>query len=202
MVHSYDRRYLDIIQEKLTNLFRLATYSEHMSLDEFMEKFISSGMAQKFETANPIYVLGKSENELLEIILGREPDLGSLEINVYASWLGYVLAYAQWYLRKTYKEITDLFPCSQMGEYALYSEGEAIPKIMKVIKERISYKPPLQEYREKAGYTQAQLAEISCVPVEKIISYETDEEDISCAEAGTLYNLAKALGCSMEDIIC
>ncbi|MCD8295734.1 MAG: helix-turn-helix transcriptional regulator [Clostridia bacterium] len=202
MVHSYDMRYLIKVRRKLSNLFCLATEREHMSLDEFMEKFISSGMAQKFETANPIYVLGKSENELLKIILRRDLDLGSPEIYVYASWTGYVLAYAQWYLRKTYKEITDLFPCSQMEEYAHRSEGEAIPKIMKVIKERISYKPPLQEYREKAGYTQAQLAEYSRVPVEKIISYETDEEDISCAEAGTLYNLAKALGCSMEDIIC
>ena len=59
----------------------------------------------------------------------------------------------------------------------------------------------LKDIRESKGLSQRQLADISGVNVQMIQHYEQGVRDINKAQAGTLYKLAQALGCSMEDLI-
>lgn len=59
----------------------------------------------------------------------------------------------------------------------------------------------LKQLRESKGMTQAALAEASGVSVRMIQYYEQGANDITKAEVMTIYRLAKALGCQMEDII-
>ena len=59
----------------------------------------------------------------------------------------------------------------------------------------------LKEIRESKSLSQRQLAEMSDVNVRMIQHYEQGAKDINKAQAGTLYKLAQALGCSMEDLI-
>jgi transcriptional regulator with XRE-family HTH domain len=52
-----------------------------------------------------------------------------------------------------------------------------------------------------SGYTQESLAKVSGVNIKSIASYEQNPEKLNAASAGTVYKLALALGCEMEDII-
>lgn len=59
----------------------------------------------------------------------------------------------------------------------------------------------LSEYRKKSGLSQSQLAEKSGINFRMIQYYEQGARDISKASAMTVYSLAKALGCTMEDLL-
>lgn len=59
----------------------------------------------------------------------------------------------------------------------------------------------LKEYRTAAGLSQSQLAKVSGVSLAMIQFYEQGARDINKAEALTIYKLAQALNCKMEDLI-
>lgn len=66
---------------------------------------------------------------------------------------------------------------------------------------RDDFKTNLQYQRTLAGFTQAKLSELSGVNIRMIQHYEQGIKDINKAQGITLYKLAKALGCQMEDLI-
>lgn len=59
----------------------------------------------------------------------------------------------------------------------------------------------LKEIREKAGITQAQLAQESEVSIRMIQHYEQGAKDINKAQAITVYKLSCSLKCDMKDIL-
>ena len=59
----------------------------------------------------------------------------------------------------------------------------------------------LKEKRMEAGLSQSGLAVAAGVNVRLIQDYEQGHKDINRAAAETVYKLAKALECSMEDLI-
>lgn len=60
---------------------------------------------------------------------------------------------------------------------------------------------PLKAYRESKEISQSQLAELSGVNVRMIQHYEQGSKDLSKASAITVYQLATALGVTVEDLI-
>ena len=59
----------------------------------------------------------------------------------------------------------------------------------------------LKRIRKESKLTQKALAELSGVNQRLIQHYEQGFKDINKAQGITLYNLAEALGCSMENLI-
>lgn len=59
----------------------------------------------------------------------------------------------------------------------------------------------LQKKRKDAGMTQHELASGACVSVRTLQYYEQGVLDINKASAATVYRLAVALGCQMEDLL-
>lgn len=59
----------------------------------------------------------------------------------------------------------------------------------------------LKDIREAAGLSQAKLAAAAGVNARMIQHYEQGFKDINKAQALTIYRLARALGCQMEDLI-
>ena len=111
MIHAYNEQFLDIIQRKVSAMFELAVLEEHIEIDAFAQNFLSSPVCRALETADPVYALGKSANELLALILDKEPL--NIETRSYASpeyWVGWVLAYAQLYFNKSYAELIAATP--------------------------------------------------------------------------------------------
>ena len=96
MIHAYDEYYLDMSQRKLASMFELAVYQEKLTVDEFGERFILSYISMAFEEGDPVYLAGKSANELLGLVLGKQ--IEETEQNMLASpeyWVGWVLAYTK-----------------------------------------------------------------------------------------------------------
>lgn len=86
-----------------------------MDIDEFGEKFISSLVSKAVEKGDPIYLAGKSANELLGLVINKQME--QTEQNQFASpeyWVGWVLAYTQWYTNKSFAEIIKVYPCSKL----------------------------------------------------------------------------------------
>lgn len=59
----------------------------------------------------------------------------------------------------------------------------------------------LKHIRTAKGYSQKQLAELSGVSLRSIQMYEQRQKDINKAQSDSLFHLAKALDCKMEDLL-
>lgn len=59
----------------------------------------------------------------------------------------------------------------------------------------------LKKVREATGLSQAKLAERSGVNVRMIQHYEQGRKDLNVAAAITVYRLAQALECKVEDLL-
>ena len=59
----------------------------------------------------------------------------------------------------------------------------------------------LKRIRKESGVTQLQLAEASGVNVRMIQHYEQGVKDINVAGALTVYKIAQALNCTVEDLL-
>ena len=202
MIHAYDDYYLPRIQRRLAELFELAVVFRDIDIDEFMMKFIDSGMAESFCKNEFKYTHGKSPIELLAIILNEEPK----EISIFASatpeyWVGYVYAYVSWYYNISYEELFNAFkPSDLIMCYFPYHEMD-ISRVLELFEEKLNIESKLKKIREKKNYSQSDLALISNVPIRTIRSYEQKSNDIAKAQVETIYKLANALDCKIEDLL-
>ncbi|MCM1043221.1 MAG: helix-turn-helix domain-containing protein [Corallococcus sp.] len=202
MIHAYNEHYLVATQQKLAAMFELAVLTQNIEIDRFASMFLSSPVCKAFETADPIYTLGKSANELLGIVLNQSPI--NIETNSYASpeyWVGYVLAYAQWYLNKPFAVLINAYPCHKLlNDYFPYHEMDILHSI-ELFESRLPFENPLKTLRLQKKLSQTQLSLLSGVPLRTIKSYEQGDVDISKAQAETLYALSKTLNCSIENLL-
>ena len=181
--------------------------------DEFMNRFISSGIAERFERGNPKYVAGMSGVELAELVLEvtNPVDKGNrvalhVEEKGREYWAGWILAYYQWISGKRFEDIVENgLPLSKiMSMYILHEadvskfvdSADAI--IERTKKEK---QAPLQKIRKARGFTQQELSAASGVSVRMIQLYEQKQNDISKAQVKVVVSLARALGCDVEDLL-
>lgn len=59
----------------------------------------------------------------------------------------------------------------------------------------------LKQHREAAGLSQSELARLSGIKLQTIQHYEQGFRDLNGARAITVYKLANALGCTVEDLL-
>lgn len=59
----------------------------------------------------------------------------------------------------------------------------------------------LTKYRKMRRFTQSQLALMTGLNKNTVAYYEQKQRDINKASAETVYRLAKALSCNMEDLL-
>lgn len=59
----------------------------------------------------------------------------------------------------------------------------------------------LKQIREAAGMTQAELAKLTGISVRVIQNYEQGTRPLNGARAITVYQTAKALNCTVEDLL-
>ena len=86
MIHAYNEQFLDIIQRKVSAMFELAVLEEHIEIDTFAQKFLSSPVCRALETADPVYALGKSANELLAGLFSSKRFLMVSAFPVLSKW--------------------------------------------------------------------------------------------------------------------
>ena len=212
MTNAYSELDLDDAMNNLGDMVEFAVCDLNLDPDEFFGWFISSGIASKFENGNPKYITGMSGIELAEAVLDetnvsyekREPSYAEFKGREY--WAGWILAYYQWATGKRFEDIVKggLTLSTVFSMYILHEADESkfVSAANEIIaRNRANRKSKLSEIRKARGFTQQQLSEASGVTLRMIQLYEQKRNDISKAQVTVVINLAKALGCEVEDLI-
>ena len=212
MTNAYSELYLDDAMSNLGDMVEFAVCDLKFDPDEFFGWFISSGIASKFEKGNPKYITGMSGYELAEAVLAetnvsyekREPSYVEFKGREY--WAGWILAYYQWETGKRFEDIVKdgLTLSTVFSMYILHEADESkfVAAANEIIaRNKENRKSKLSEIRKARGFTQQQLSEASGVTLRMIQLYEQKQNDISKAQVTVVINLAKVLGCEVEDLI-
>ena len=212
MTNAYSELYLDDAMSNLGDMVEYAVCDLKFDPDEFFGWFISSGIASKFEKGNPKYITGMSGYELAEAVLAktnvsckkREPSYVEFKGREY--WAGWILAYYQWKTGKRFEDIVKdgLTLSTVFSMYILHEADESkfVAAANEIIaRNKENRKSKLSEIRKARGFTQQQLSKASGITLRMIQLYEQKQNDISKAQVTVVINLAKALGCEVEDLI-
>lgn len=210
MTHAYREIYLSKAQAALGTAFDYAVNTCKIPGEEFALLFVTSTISRRMENGEPPVLAGKSGIEIasdvvLETtgkILDDKP-AESLDRSM-EYWIGWAVAYYQWHSSRSYSEIFKVLSFDEL-QRMYYTLHEAdISKFVDIADERLRehFKDTnLKRIRTIYGCTQAALAKQSQTTLRSIQMYEQRRKDINKASAETLYRIAKALGCTMEDLI-
>lgn len=210
MIHAYDKQYLDDAMRNLGEAFDYAVNDCRIEIDDFLDLFITGGIADQFGSGVPKFVCGMSGIELvLEVVerSGRLQEFPESVANYDCSpeyWCGWILAYYQWYTSRSFRNIRKYISMHEI--WKLYpmlheaSEDRFVDTVNRMIRRN---EPPtqLQILRKSIGYSQKTLAEKSGVNVRMIQQYEQRAKDINKATVMNLVALAQTLGCKVEDLL-
>lgn len=212
MTHAYNESYLDDAMKNLGDMMHYAVVDCGYEVDEFFRIFITSGIASRFERGNPKYVAGMSGVELAQETLRIVCNVTEFPKASYTEgcsreyWAGWILAYYQWLRKKRFEDIvSEGLPVSQICDmYILHEADESkFVENADIIIERYKSEngSKLQKIRKARGFTQKQLSDASGVTMRMIQLYEQRQNDIKKAQVNVVLSLAKALGCSIEDLL-
>lgn len=210
MIRAYDKEYLDDAMSCLGEAMDYVSQACGMDMDDFLELFIVSGLADQFAVGVPRVVSGMSGTELVMEVLskaGIERTFPAPQIDYDCSaayWCGWILAYYQWYTLRSFREIHQFITMRDIEK--LYptlheaSEQKFVDTVNRIIQKK---NPPtrLQVQRKICGYTQRELAEKTGVNLRTLQQYENRSKDIGKAASVTLLALSRVLGCRMEDLL-
>lgn len=208
MTHAYDELYLDDAMETLGEAVEYATLFSKMDGQEFLDLFVTCGIAEEFGKGNVKYISGMSGIELARFVIEKSGkkalEIEELPYIDYPPeyWIGWILAYYQWYTGKAFQSI--LRRISYEKIYNLYGVlHEADPsKAVSVFDEMmLNGETNLAFYRKSKKLSQSQLAEASGVSARSIQLYEQRQTNINNAQYNHLASLANVLGCEIKDIL-
>lgn len=210
-IHAYDEDYLEYAQKNLGDMMDFAANTCGIDVDVFFKEFIRTGVASQFGNGNPKYVVGKTGCEIARDVLEKNNTLidETIEDVMFIDkspeyWAGWILAYYQWISGKSFKEIYRVMNIKQILKlYPTMHEADPerfISYFEKLSKEKCP-KTKLKCARENVGLSQTELAKKAGVSVRQIQLFEQNQRDINKTQVQTLFKLAKALHCNMEDLV-
>ena len=210
MIRAYQEIYLNNAQSTLGDAFDYAINACNISGNDFTKLFVASSASKRMENGEPACIAGKSGIELVTEIIA-ETKGQTLHIEPVASvsrsreyWIGWAIAYYQWYSSRKYSEIFKGIPFEHLQEMYYTLHEADISKFVDIADAKMKECFPetnLKRIRTSYGCSQADLSKLSGVSLRSIQMYEQRNKNINKANADTLYRLALALGCSMEDLI-
>ena len=202
IIHPYNESYLRIVMHNFGLMFHIAINQENIPIEEFQNIYLSSSIPNAIEKGNPNILAGKSACELLEIILNKEIHyLNPSQDRSKEYWVGWILSYTQWSLDKSFKEILSKISLLELANlYYPYHEAHE-DKTVDLILKRFPKGSALKRIRKSRRMTQEELSSLSGVNIRSIRAYEQNEKAILKAQGDTLYLLARALYCTIEDLL-
>ena len=210
MLHSYDEIYTAKAQTALAQMLRYAVEDMHIGLTEFWDMFLISGVADLFGKGDFRFLVGMSGVETAWEVVWRltgewpqeKPTFNLEKSPTY--WTGWILAWYQWYSGQNNRRISDfLTPVQVRNMYHPYHEMDPVQfaDAADRIRRQKEMTTRLRMYRERMGLSQSELARESGVSVRMIQHYEQRQKDLNKAQMKTIWLLARALHCSMEDLM-
>lgn len=210
MMRAYSELYLNDAKENLADAFDYAVNVCGLDGEWFVRLFIQSGFAEKFERGNPSVIAGLSGVELAGKIIAyaypkkKMPETHFTQERSPEYWLGWALAEYQWMTGRRFKDIFSRVSYQEIvSMYQVYHEMDVLHFIEEMDRryESVRRETKLKIIRENRGISQTELAKLSGVKLRSVQMYEQKVNDIDKAQAGTVYKLARVLGCSVEDIL-
>lgn len=210
MIHAYQEIYLSKAQAVLGDAFDYAVNTCDIPGSDFVKLFLTSSVSKRMENGEPAYLSGKSGIEIVREIVAETK---GQELQIEAQdrferskeyWIGWTVAYYQWYSGRKYRDIFKVISFEDLQKMYYTLHEADITKFVDIVDSKIKeYFPEtnLKRIRTAYGFTQAELAERAGVSLRSIQMYEQRNKNINKASADTLYRFAKALGCTMEDLI-
>ena len=210
MIRAYHKVYLEKARTTLGRMLDFATYDLGYDSGEFFDLFMNSGLAERFGKGEFTLTVGMSGVELAYRVLEltkRQVEFPKPRYTADRSpeyWAGWALAYYQWETAMPFVEILEHTPLDDIIRmYSPYHEMDIrhFCDRMNELYRAANPETKLKRLRQRAGFSQSELAEASGVPVRTIQQYEQRQKSINKAQAEYLMMLARALHCNAEDLI-
>ena len=210
VMRAYPETYLNRAMSIMGDAFDYAINDCKIDGAEFVKMFAASTACKKIENGEASYLSGKSG---IEIVIECVYEMTGKEIFIEPSekfnrsaqyWCGWAVCYYQWWSSRKYADIFKSVSFEDMlGLYSTLHEA-SVEKFASVLDEKVRAAYPetnLKRIRTAYGCSQSKLAKMSGVSLRSIQMYEQRQKDINKAQSDSLYRLAKALGCTMEDLL-
>ena len=210
MTRAYQEIYLSKAQSVIGDAFDYAVNTCAILGTDFVKLFIASSVSKRMENGEPAYLAGKSGIEIVREIVaetkGQELQIEPQEHFGRSKeyWMGWAIAYYQWYSGRKYSDIFKVLSFEDLQKMYYTLHEADITKFVDIVDSKIKEyfsETNLKRIRTAYVFTQAELAERSGVSLRSIQMYEQRNKNINKASADSMYSLAKALGCTMEDLI-
>lgn len=210
MMHAYDELYLERARDVMAHMLDYAVHGLGYGLEEFFEQFLVSDICPKFERGQASVVAGMSGTEIVLEIVKKEPTADDAREEIVLMhrspeyWLGWALAYYQWYSNMRFSEILDSVSIGDIRNmYDKYHEMDIrhFAERMDQMCHEIRRETRLKKYRTLIGLSQSELAKKTDIPVRTIQQYEQRQKNINKAQAEYLVRLAKCLYCEPSDLL-
>jgi DNA-binding XRE family transcriptional regulator len=210
MTYAYQEIYLNKTQAVLGEAFDYAVNACNITGENFIKLFTISSAREKIENGEVTYIAGKSGIEVVREIVFEtmnkeivvEPKEQFARSKEY--WIGWAIAYYQWYSSRKYSEIFKVFSFDDLSRMYYTLHEADITKFVDLVDVRIKEvfsETNLKRIRTSYGCTQLELSKKSGVSLRSIQMYEQRNKDINKASVETVYRLAKVLGCEIEELI-
>ncbi len=207
MIRAYDKIYLeDAMMNFAVSLDYGATACKG-GINEYYDRLLVGEPVRQFESGNPRYLVGMSGIEFADKVI--ETTGGTVPVIDYVLadrsdifWAGWVISYLQWFTGYSFERFQrdGLTIQAVMALYPTLHEAD-LSKFTKValdIMKAKKYENPLQTQRKLCGLTQQELADRAGVSLRMIRAYEQGKQLIAKAEAGSVFSLARVLGCDAK----
>ena len=211
MICAYDRLYLDRAQKILGNMLDLAVNEYKMKIKDFYNKFLESRVSDDFAHGDTSTIAGKTGKELFALIMGLDEDeyeaLAQIQLPMNKSpeyWAGWLLAYYQWSRGVSFQLIDEENSINTIvNMYHPYHEMDIMHAVEELDRRRKEKRLEtyLKYYRQRIGYTQADLADASGIPLKTIQQYEQGRKNINKASSESIITLANILKCEPIDLM-
>ena len=210
MTHAYQEIYLSKAQSVLGDAFDYAVNTCNISGNDFVKIFTASSVSKRMENGEPAYIAGKSGIEIvMEIVAETKNQELQIEPQEHFErsmeyWIGWAVAYYQWYSNRKYRDIFKVIAYEDLQKMYYTLHEADITKFVDIVDSKMKEyfsETNLKRIRTVYGFTQAELAERSGVSLRSIQMYEQRNKNINKASVDSMYSLAKALGCTVEDLI-
>ena len=158
-MHAYPEIYVSGAMMTMGTMLDYAVNYRNENIDYFFQAFINMGFAMQFEIGNPDVIAGKSGVELYRMIKCDYHTQMPQYVSFTRSpeyWLGWSLAYYQWYTRRGFREITEVIRPSEMLQwYPTLHEADRM-RFVDAVEERFLQVNNRQAYPGWNGSSQIQ----------------------------------------------
>ena len=223
MIHGYDKLYIEKAMINMGDMIEYAVLDCDFNGDIFFKLFLESGLAQQFEIGNPSIIVGRSGPELAMEVMTLtnsqlhqtflplkptatddkpfpSPKWRSYRTEYY--WCGWVLAYYQWYSRKSFLEIWNSISIATLEKlYPTLHEAD-ISKSVETFNSLMAKpeKSTVSFLRQVKGFTQKELAEAAGMTISQLQRLEYGQRKVENLTLKTALSLADALGVDVSQL--